>query len=129
MIWLLAFVVIALLSSRVARDAGRGVNDLSRWKQYGGTLERPSPPGRFDRATKRGECGMKFILILFIYGFGGSTPAVVHSPYETRDACEVAGKAFDKTPSGFEGGPVRQHVCIPAPKDVAAAPPQSEDVA
>lgn len=60
---------------------------------------------------------MKFILVLFVYGLGGSTPAIVNSPYETRDACELAGKGYDKTPSTFEGGPVRQHVCIPAPKD------------
>ena len=42
MIWLLAFVVIALLAA--PRQRGHGVNDLKRWKQFGGTLERPHHP-------------------------------------------------------------------------------------
>ena len=58
---------------------------------------------------------MKFVLILLIYGVGGTTPAPVPGRYETQDACEVAGKAFDKVPSGWEGGPTRLHICIPAP--------------
>jgi hypothetical protein len=39
----LIFVLALLLA---LRRRGCGVNDLSRWKQYGGTLERPGPPGR-----------------------------------------------------------------------------------
>jgi hypothetical protein len=41
---LLALIfVLALLFA--PRRHGCGVNDLSRWKQYCGTLDRPRPPG------------------------------------------------------------------------------------
>ena len=38
----LLVLVVALLAA--PRRRGHGVNDLKRWKQYGGTLERPPPP-------------------------------------------------------------------------------------
>lgn len=59
---------------------------------------------------------MKTILVIFIYGFGGSTPAVIQTAYETREACEVAGKQFDFEPTLRQNGPGRSHVCIAAPK-------------
>jgi hypothetical protein len=39
-------VILSLVSTFRPHRRGCGVNDLSRWKQYGGTLERPGPPGR-----------------------------------------------------------------------------------
>jgi hypothetical protein len=39
-------VILSLMSIFTPRRRGCGVNDLSRWKQYGGTLERPDSPGR-----------------------------------------------------------------------------------
>lgn len=47
----LAFLVIALVAIALNAAAPRsrrgcGINDLSRWEQFGGTLKRPPPPGR-----------------------------------------------------------------------------------
>jgi hypothetical protein len=41
---MLILLVLGLIAAP-ARRSGCGVNDLRRWKQYGGTLQRPAPPG------------------------------------------------------------------------------------
>lgn len=41
---LLLIGLLALLLAPAGRRCGVGVNDLSRWRQYGGTLDRPPPP-------------------------------------------------------------------------------------
>lgn len=40
----LVFVVVVVAATFGGRRHGHGVNDLGRWKQFGGTLERPAPP-------------------------------------------------------------------------------------
>lgn len=46
LMFLVCGVIAALAGSRAPRRGCR-VNDLRRWKQYGGTLERPKAPVRF----------------------------------------------------------------------------------
>lgn len=43
-IFVILFVALLLSASCNRRRRGCRVNDLSRWKQFGGHLERPAPP-------------------------------------------------------------------------------------
>lgn len=54
MIEFLAIVAVVAMSFADAprRRTGCRVNDLRRWKKYGGTLDRPRPPCRFTPRTE-----------------------------------------------------------------------------
>lgn len=46
-LWVCA-VLIALVRSPSRHRRGYGVNDLSQWEAFGGTLKRPPPPPPFQ---------------------------------------------------------------------------------
>jgi hypothetical protein len=52
---ILVFVLVLLLSSSSRGGSGCGINDLSRWEAFGGTLKRPPPPAPSRKAKDNGS--------------------------------------------------------------------------
>lgn len=56
---------------------------------------------------------MKWLLLLWIYAYG-PTGAATSAEFETKEACELAGQAFEQKLKALKGGASVYYVCAPS---------------